>query len=343
MQRLNQPAEVESIMNRRRFAFLALGAALFPAARELVAPALAKGRVDKPAEQLANGEFNWFPERSPTGPIVIIVSIPDQLVHVYRNGIRIAASTCSTGKPGHGTPTGVFKILEKDKDHRSSTYNNAPMPNMNRLTWDGIALHAGNLPGYPASHGCVRLPLEFSEYLFTVTARGMTVVIADNVSQPASVAHPGMVLGDYARAEFAAVDRSIKQHQYSIGRTAAPKSTSVVVTWRDRRIAVWENDRIVAMGKVEIVDPQRPLGDHTYVLTEVDGRSDTLTWVSADYAPGGNNAGDQETLLRIRAYPKVRRAIEKRMHQGMTLVTSDGTSSSRTMRRGGFTIFSAGG
>ncbi len=74
----------------------------------------------------------------------------------YRNGVRIAVSTCSTGKKGHETPTGVFTILEKDKDHHSSTYNNAPMPNMNRLTWSGVALHAGNLPGYPASHGCVR-------------------------------------------------------------------------------------------------------------------------------------------------------------------------------------------
>ncbi|MEY3082745.1 MAG: hypothetical protein RJA94_2730 [Pseudomonadota bacterium] len=133
----------------------------------IAAPALrlaprvgAAQQVNKLADDLKNGEFNWFPERSPGGPVIIIVSIPDQLVHVYRNGIRIAASTCSTGKPGHRTPTGVFQILQKDKHHRSSTYSNAPMPNMNRLTWSGIALHAGNLPGYPASHGCVRLPMQ---------------------------------------------------------------------------------------------------------------------------------------------------------------------------------------
>ena len=100
------------------------------------APAAPAGAqlVNKFAEDLKNGEFNWFPERSSAGPILIIVSIPDQRVHVYRNGIRIAASSCSTGKPGHTTPTGVFKILEKDKNHHSATYNNAPMPNMNRLT-----------------------------------------------------------------------------------------------------------------------------------------------------------------------------------------------------------------
>ncbi|MBL8907277.1 MAG: L,D-transpeptidase family protein, partial [Rhizobiales bacterium] len=128
--------------------------------------------------ELKPGQFTWHPERSPDGPVAIIVSLPDQLVHVYRNGVRIAVSTCSTGKPGHETPTGVFTILQKDRNHHSSTYNDAPMPNMNRLTWSGVALHAGQLPGYPASHGCVRLPLEFSKLLFTVTHVGTPVIIA---------------------------------------------------------------------------------------------------------------------------------------------------------------------
>ncbi|MFC0479469.1 L,D-transpeptidase family protein [Gellertiella hungarica] len=154
--------------------------------------------VRKFAEELKNGEFNWFPERSPSGPIVIVVSIPEQKVHVYRNGIRIAASTCSTGKKGHETPTGVFTILQKDKDHRSATYDGAAMPNMNRLTWDGIALHAGNLPGYPASHGCVRLPMEFSELLFGITQLGMTVILADEQSFPPEIVHPSLMLSDAA-------------------------------------------------------------------------------------------------------------------------------------------------
>ncbi len=97
------------IFNRRRFVGIAAGAAL-SAASPLVASAQL---VNKYAEQLKNGEFNWFRERSADGPLLIIVSIPDQLLHVYRNGIRVAASTCSTGKPGHSTPTGVFKILQK--------------------------------------------------------------------------------------------------------------------------------------------------------------------------------------------------------------------------------------
>ncbi|MCB1550122.1 MAG: L,D-transpeptidase [Hyphomicrobiaceae bacterium] len=329
-------------MNRREFGLIAAA---------LVVPGLAHsrparpggGRVAKRAEELTNGEFNWFPERSPSGPVVIIVSIPEQRVHVYRNGVRIAASTCSTGKSGHATPTGVFKILEKDKHHRSSTYNNAPMPNMNRLTWSGVALHAGNLPGYPASHGCVRLPLQFSELLFTITKLGMTVVIADNSSHPASVVHPGMVLGDYAKREFAAVDASVKHYQYSEGHRAAPVSVSVVVSARDKRITIWENDRIVATDRVKIENPRKPLGEHVYTLTKVNGGSDTLTWVTSDYSSGGRSTDAGEALARIRAYPDGLHAMQKRMHQGMTLITTDGSSDGKTMRSNGFTVFTAEG
>jgi hypothetical protein len=153
-------------------------------------------------DTLKPGEFTWNPDASPDGPVAIIVSLPEQRVYVYRNGIEIAVSTCSTGKPGHETPTGVFTILEKDKHHHSSTYNNAPMPNMNRLTWSGVALHAGQLPGYPASHGCVRLPMDFSAKLFTVTHLGTPVIIANAKSAPADVVHPGQVLTADAEAEF---------------------------------------------------------------------------------------------------------------------------------------------
>ena len=121
-------------------------------------------------KKLKPGEFAWHPERSPEGPVVIIVSIPDQWVTVYRNGTRIAVSTCSTGRPGHATPIGTFVILQKDVEHHSSIYNNAAMPYMERVTWGGVALHAGNLPGDPAfRRGLVRLPKEFSQLLFSVT------------------------------------------------------------------------------------------------------------------------------------------------------------------------------
>lgn len=98
--------------------------------------------------------------------------MPKQRCFVYRNGIVIGVATSSTGKNGYETPTGVFTILEKAEEHYSSEFDDAPMPHMGRLTWQGVALHAGNLPGYPASHGCVRLPAKFAENLYAVTQVG---------------------------------------------------------------------------------------------------------------------------------------------------------------------------
>jgi len=309
----------------------------------IAAPALrlaprvgAAQQVNKLADDLKNGEFNWFPERSPGGPVIIIVSIPDQLVHVYRNGIRIAASTCSTGKPGHRTPTGVFQILQKDKHHRSSTYSNAPMPNMNRLTWSGIALHAGNLPGYPASHGCVRLPMQFSELLFAITRKGMTVVIADDSSQPATVTHPGMVLGDYARREFAAVDTALLKEQYSAGHAAQPTVSSVVVSSRDKSVTVFEDGHEVAKGKATIAGGNRPIGEGVYTLTGSSKVDDSLTWSGTGYGKTDREDMGHE-LRRISADPPVREHIRKRMKTGITVVTTD-QSHSVAQRASDFTV-----
>ncbi|RZA17759.1 MAG: hypothetical protein EOP93_12780 [Lysobacteraceae bacterium] len=151
----------------------------------------APASVDPEADGLQPGEFLWTPERAAPGQVVVVVSLPTQRAHVYRNGVRIGVSTVSTGMPGHPTPTGTFEILQKKRLNHSNLYNNAPMPFMQRLTWDGIALHAGKIPGYPASHGCVRLPLAFAEALYGETERGMLVVIADETSHDTTVAYPG--------------------------------------------------------------------------------------------------------------------------------------------------------
>ena len=159
---------------------------IVPAA-SVVLPANALEAVDR----LAPDDFIWEPERAGNGQLVVVVSLPEQRAHVYRNGIRIGVSTISSGKPGKETPTGTFEILQKKEMHHSNLYNNAPMPFMQRLTWDGIALHAGKLPGYPASHGCVRLPSKFAELLYGETRKGMLVVVADEASHGPEVLYPG--------------------------------------------------------------------------------------------------------------------------------------------------------
>jgi len=149
------------------------------------------------------GQFSWHPDRSPKGPVAIIVSIPKQLTFVYRNGILIGVSTSSTGKPGHSTPTGVFTILQKAKTHTSAKYGE-PMPDMQRLTLKGIALHVGDLPGYPDSHGCVHLPQDFTDDLFAITEIDTPVIIGGGHTDPAAVADPGPILGTTAKEEMEA-------------------------------------------------------------------------------------------------------------------------------------------
>jgi hypothetical protein len=134
---------------------------------------------------LKPGQFVWYDSANyqyasaGSGGVSLVVSIPQQLAFVYRDGVLIGTSTVSTGRDGKDTPVGEFTILEKKKFHRSNLYSNAPMPFMQRLTWDGIALHAGHLPGYPASHGCIRLPMAFARQLFALTEKGALVSVVD--------------------------------------------------------------------------------------------------------------------------------------------------------------------
>ena len=133
----------------------------------------------------------WHPEIAPAGPLVMVVSLDEQQLYVYRNGVAIGVSPVSSGKPGYDTPTGVYTILQKEREHYSNLYDDAPMPYMQRLTWDGVALHAGCLPGRAASHGCIRLPATFARELYTATRPGDVVVVADaRVAPPASCIRP---------------------------------------------------------------------------------------------------------------------------------------------------------
>ena len=164
-------------------------------ATAIVATGLAaslSARAEARDPDLQPGEYHWNSDIPADGPTVIVVSLPEQRLHVYRDGKRVGVSTVSSGKPGKETPTGVFPILQKRRVHHSNLYDNAPMPYMQRLTWDGVALHAGRIPGYPASHGCIRLPHAFAKQLFELTERDNTlVVVADDLTHDASVTRPG--------------------------------------------------------------------------------------------------------------------------------------------------------
>ena len=217
--------------------------------------------------KLKPGEYAWHPEFSPKGPIVLIVSLPEQLAYVYRNGVIIGASTVSTGKKGHETPTGVFTILQKHQDHYSNLYNNAPMPYMQRLTWSGVALHAGRLPGYPASHGCVRMPYEFAQLLYVETKTGLTVVVSDERKSPSTVAHPGLVAPVDAQGHLAG--ELPRTGDIAWQPEAAPDGpVTILITNEDRRIRIFRAGIEIGHAPFTLMDPDRKFTLH--VLTRLE-------------------------------------------------------------------------
>src|SRR6201993_4860711 len=205
----------------------------------------------KPTGQLKPGEYWWNPQLSPSGPVVVLVSIPQQTMHVYRNGILIGRSTISSGKSG-STPGGVFTILEKKETHRSKKYDNAPMPNMQRLTWTGIAMHSGQLPGYPASHGCIRLPYDFSVLLFDATSKGGTVVIGDGrTPQPHLASNPGLMLAP--KDLTPAMLRPLAANQYDWRPERSPSGPiTIVLSSADKALYVYRNGNPIGRAAVEI-------------------------------------------------------------------------------------------
>jgi hypothetical protein len=137
--------------------------------------------VERAALTMRPGDHRWADDPRLPGPVSIVISVPMQIAFVYRGDVLVGATTVSTGKPGKTTPIGEYTILQKRPFHRSNLYNNAPMPFMQRLTWDGVALHAGNLLGFPASHGCVRIPTAFARTLFAATRLGGQVAVVNDV------------------------------------------------------------------------------------------------------------------------------------------------------------------
>jgi lipoprotein-anchoring transpeptidase ErfK/SrfK len=126
----------------------------------------------------------------PQGPLVIVVSIDRQKVTVYDSNGVFAESPVSSGMKGHSTPMGVFSIIQKHKFHHSNIYSGAPMPYMQRITWSGVAMHAGVLPGYPASHGCIRMPMAFAVKMWNWTKMGARVIVAPGQMTPQNFSHP---------------------------------------------------------------------------------------------------------------------------------------------------------
>ena len=304
-----------------------------------------KKKVDQ--AELKPGQFEWHPEDSPTGPVLVVVSIDDQTMYVYRNGVQIARSTVSTGREGKETPTGVFQVLEKKKDHESNIYKGAKMPYMQRLTWTGIAMHAGELPGYPASAGCVRLPLKFSELLYSVTSGGCTVVITRKAARPSMSAKPASILlstdlpaGSYPTPEPSG--KSVWEPQKSKTGTV-----NLLLSGRDNRLYVFRGGVLIGQSPVGIANPQVPLPDGVYLMLEgeepgkaeiVPGRT-ARPWAVISLGEDDAATGSVDSLRQRLRLPKdFGRKLYDMLTPGTIVVTTSGSSTPQTRSAPGFNI-----
>ena len=323
-----QPFNHYNLMKIRTI--LALSIALLTTAQSVEKPSShTKGTpTGTPSGPLKPGEYWWKPQLSPSGPVVALVSIPEQTMHVYRNGILIGRSTVSTGSTGHATPGGVFNIIEKRQEHYSKKYNNAPMPNMQRLTWTGICMHSGNLPGHPASHGCIRMPFDFSQLFFTATEKGGTVVVGDGKTPvPHLASNPGLIL---APKDFTPeMLRPLANNEYDWNpERSASGPVTMVVGAADKAIYIYRNGNPIGRAPFAIIGNE-PLGNHLFTMLE--GSTNRLSWLVPGRAArrwmkvtsSGEPAEADQIASRLRLNPEFAGKVYDILAPGTTVIVTD--------------------
>ena len=272
------------------------------------------------------------PQDPPKGPLQVIISIEDQRISLYDKGELIARSSVSTGVPGHPTPLGVFSVISKERWHRSNIYSAAPMPYMQRITWSGIALHAGVLPGYPASHGCIRLTESFATRLWHLTKRGTRVIIARDDVRPFEVTNPHLfvskstvsgspesqvaaaVAGGITAAATASISdvgvqeaNSLPVPKSNAGGAALQKARpiSVFVSRKLGKLLVRQDFTPLFDVPVKIQNPEQPLGTHVFTAMEFQNEGSATRWTVVSMSeefppmPGGSAKAREAAANRI--------------------------------------------
>jgi len=300
----------------------------------LAAAAAAVVVLPLPAEEREYdaSSFTWNPALSPTGPVVVSVNLATQTAAVYRNGIEIGSCLVSTGRKGYETPTGVFHILQKDADHHSTTYNNAAMPYTERLTWGGVALHAGGLPGYPSSHGCVHLPFEFSKRLFAITELGGTVIITKDA--------PSGGVSDGHRIEFVAAEEPSDFHWAPHDSPAGP--VSILYSSKDAEVLVVRNGVLIGKGKASLsMFAEKPHGTYAYIFDgwRRDGKSKE-PFPHWHQVGGPANSHEIKSFKHIKTDERMQHILETVLTPGTNLVITNESVTDATRSQPGFHIMS---
>jgi hypothetical protein len=287
---------------------------------------------------------NARPEAAPKGPLQIIISIADQRVSLFDNGALIASSPVSTGIPGHPTPLGVFSVISKQRWHRSNIYSAAPMPYMQRITWSGIALHAGVVPGHPASHGCIRLKNDFAIRLWHLTKRGTRVIIAHDEVRPVDITNPHLfkpkaVSGSPEFQPATVAGKSISGSPVSNTETPEPSSLqvpgsapaggaakkmvpiSVFVSRKSSKLFVRQGFTPLFDVAVKIENPEEPLGTHVFTAMAFQSEGAAIRWTvvsipeefprMTEGATKGRGAPAKQTALSVPSPDQANAALNR--------------------------------
>jgi hypothetical protein len=326
-------------------------------------------RVAKPLRKRHREAARPAREAHPQGPFQIVVEIAKQQVELYGQNGFIARAPISTGMAGHPTPMGVFTVISKAKWHQSNIYSGAPMPFMQRITWSGIAMHAGPRPGYPASHGCIRLPENFAVWLFHATKIGARVIVTREPAPPVDIASPKLFVppklaGDTTKvAMSAAAAPSGAAQPGAVMADAAEKSAppakqkpsgppppiSVFVSRKQNKVFVRQGFAELFDMPVTITEPDRALGTHVYTAMALKDDGKALRWTvisipSAYRHPAAKRRGKNadvepelpaastaaEALDRITLPPEAIEKISALISPGSSLIVSDNPLSDET-------------
>lgn len=261
------------------------------------------------------------------GPLLITISIADQRLTLYDNGVPVAHSPVSTGTVSHPTPTGVFSVIQKARFHRSNLYSSAPMPFMQRITWSGVALHAGHLPGYPASHGCIRLPYEFAIRMFKTTKLGARVIISRQEVAPTEISHAKLFVPKAKDPVVAPASPAKEEAKNSEDKTIAAEKPNVTA------VPQAKNSEVETAKRSETAPPATAPKDEPKAPTSAGP-------TSVGAAETRSTAGESRTAEPAKAEP----APSLKIAELRPAVSSDAPSAvpERPLRPGPISVFVSG-
>jgi len=287
----------------------------------------------------------------PKGPLQIIVSIAVQRVTLYSNGVRVVQSPVSTGVAGHPTPMGVFSVIQKDRYHRSNIYSNAPMPFMQRITWSGIAMHEGPLPGHPASHGCIRLTHDFAARLWVTSKLGARVIVARNDVVPVDFAHAHLFTPTPKPSDRpVASEPSETADLATVGERATPRPAAaapselrkppetsdppkpsapamyraadqpakrsgqlaIFISRKEKRLFVRQGFAPLFDMPITIDSPDQPLGTHVFTAMEVTDNGAGMRWNTVTLLDGQLHTGETTGKRKSIQQATVSKPVEAR-------------------------------